>query len=333
MKNYFPVFISLLLLSGNVFAQTDVPLKYAETITQTDLKKHLTIIASAEMEGRETGTEGQRKAAAYIESQFKEIGLQYPESLKGYQQHYPLFKDTLIPKELKIGKNKFVFGKDYILQPGSSEENVLKSDKIVFAGYGIEDKNYTDYAGKDVKGKIVLILNGEPQVDGKYLVTGTETRSAWGFRTTKKAAVAKEKGAVAVLLINTAWDAIPAALAESSTKTNVYFPHVDEAAKLTVVMLTPASLKNIVGQAQADNIMEAAKSKKALNEISFAKNIKTKLTYKKISIESEASNVIGYVEGSDKKDEYVFLTAHYDHLGKHGDVIYYGADDDGSGTV
>src|SRR6185437_4020059 len=137
MKNYFPVFISLLFLSGNVFAQTDVPLKYAETITQTDLKKHLTIIASAEMEGRETGTEGQRKAAAYIESQFKEIGLQYPESLKGYQQHYPLFKDTLIPKELKIGKNKFVFGKDYILQPGSSEENVLKSDKIVFAGYGI----------------------------------------------------------------------------------------------------------------------------------------------------------------------------------------------------
>jgi Zn-dependent M28 family amino/carboxypeptidase len=46
-----------------------------------------------------------------------------------------------------------------------------------------------------------------------------------------------------------------------------------------------------------------------------------------------ATNVIGYVEGTDKKDEYVFITAHYDHLGKRGDVIYYGADDDGSGTV
>ncbi|HJY21931.1 MAG TPA: M28 family peptidase, partial [Hanamia sp.] len=53
----------------------------------------------------------------------------------------------------------------------------------------------------------------------------------------------------------------------------------------------------------------------------------------KISIQSGASNVIGYVEGTDKKDEYVFLTAHYDHLGKRGEVIYYGADDDGSGTV
>ena len=93
-KNYFLVFIGICLLSGRVFSQTDLPLKYAETITQADLKKHLTIIASAEMEGRETGTEGQRKAAAYIESQFKEIGLKYPEALKGYQQYYPLFKDS-----------------------------------------------------------------------------------------------------------------------------------------------------------------------------------------------------------------------------------------------
>lgn len=333
MKRYFPVIISLLLVSANVFSQTDLPLKYAETITEAGLKKQLTIVASAEMEGRETGTEGQRKAAAYIESQFKEIGLKYPESLKGYQQHYPLFKDTLIPKDLKIGKTKFIFGKDYILQPGSSEESVLKSDKIVFAGYGIEDKNYNDYAGKDVKGKIVLILSGEPQVDGKFLVTGTDKRSTWGFRTTRKSALAKEKGAVAVLLVNTAWDAIPAALAESSTKTNVYFPHLDEAQKLTVVTLTTAALKNITGQATADKIIETAKAKGALNDITFDKKVKSKLTYKKISIESDASNVIGYVEGSDKKDEYVFLTAHYDHLGKHGDVIYYGADDDGSGTV
>ena len=75
MKSYFPVLISLFLFTNNTFSQTDAALKYAETITQAGLKKQLTIIASAEMEGRETGTEGQRKAAAYIESQFKETGL------------------------------------------------------------------------------------------------------------------------------------------------------------------------------------------------------------------------------------------------------------------
>ena len=333
MKVFFFAFISLLFFTSTSFAQTDATIKYAETITQQDLKKHLTIVASAEMEGRETGTEGQRKAAAYIESQFKEIGLQYPESLKGYQQHYPLFKDTLIPKSLKIGSNKLVYGKDYILLPGSSTEDEFKATQIVFAGYGIQDKSYDDYAGKEVKGKIVVIISGEPRVNGKFLVSGTERPSRWGYSTTMKAAVAKEKGAVAVLLINPAWDSISTALAESSRRTNVYFPHAGEKEKLTVVTLIPSQLKNIFGENEAGKILETAKSRGLLNATILNKNIKTKLNYKKISIQSGASNVIGYVEGTDKKEEYVFLTAHYDHLGKRGEVIYYGADDDGSGTV
>ncbi|MDQ2720389.1 MAG: M28 family peptidase [Bacteroidota bacterium] len=332
MKNLFFLTISLFFSAGT-FPQTDDALKYAETITQSGLKKQLTIIASAEMEGRETGTEGQRKAAAYIESQFKEIGLKYPESLKGYQQHYPLFKDTLIPKSLKIGKEKLMFGKDYLLQPGSSEESEFKSDDIIFAGYGIEDKNYNDYAGKNVKSKVVLIFNGEPEVNEKYLVSGTDKRSTWGYSIARKAALAKEKGAVAVLLINSSWDSIPFSLAQNSRKTNVYFPHLNEKERLTVVTLIASSLKNIVGENDAAEMIEIVKSKGALNEINFDKKIKTQLAYKKVSIKSSASNVIGYVEGTDKKDEYVFLTAHYDHLGKHGDAIYYGADDDGSGTV
>ena len=188
MKKYFLTVIALCFLSGFVFSQTNIPLQYAETITEQGLKKQLTIIASAEMEGRETGTEGQRKAAAYIESQFKEIGLQAPESLKGYQQYYPLFKDTLIPKSLKIGKVKLKYGEDYILQPGSETNNKLSAKEIVFAGYGIEDKNYTDYDGRNVKGKIVLIFAGEPQVNGEYVVSGTDKRSSWGYSTTRKAA-------------------------------------------------------------------------------------------------------------------------------------------------
>jgi Zn-dependent M28 family amino/carboxypeptidase len=61
--------------------------------------------------------------------------------------------------------------------------------------------------------------------------------------------------------------------------------------------------------------------------------MRTKLSFEKATTQIDASNVIGIVEGSDKKDEYLFLTAHYDHLGKKDDVIYHGADDDGSGTV
>jgi len=71
--------IAYCVLSVTVLAQTDDAQKYAATITREDLKKHLAIVAGAEMEGRETGTPGQRKAAEYIEGQFKLIGLQPPQ--------------------------------------------------------------------------------------------------------------------------------------------------------------------------------------------------------------------------------------------------------------
>ena len=84
------------------FAQTDAAAKYAATITGSSLKTQLSIIASADMQGRETGTEGQRKAAFYIETQFKKMGLQSVPSLNGYQQFYPLYQDSLKTGELTL---------------------------------------------------------------------------------------------------------------------------------------------------------------------------------------------------------------------------------------
>ncbi|MEO8962903.1 MAG: PA domain-containing protein, partial [Ginsengibacter sp.] len=284
MKKYFLTGFALVFLSAFAFSQTDIPLKYTTNITEQGLKKQLTIIASAEMEGRETGTRGQRKAASYIESQFREIGLQYPESLKGYQQYYPLFKDTLISRRMKIGRRDLRYGKDYILQTGSSLATRLKASAIVFAGYGIEDSNYNDYAGKDVKDKIVLIFNGEPQVNENYLVTGTNRQSKWGYSISAKAVLAKEKGAVAVLFVNPLWDSIPPALVENSKKTNLYFPHLSDKPKATVISIIPSLLKYIVGANEANVIIETAKSRGPLNNFNIEKEIKTKLILKKRSI-------------------------------------------------
>ncbi len=335
MKNYFTVLLFVFIFPYNLFSQTDPALKYAETITQAGLKIHLTIVASAEMEGRETATEGQRKAAAYIQSQFKEFGLLPPPSLNGYIQTYPLKKDTLIPQTLKIGKNKYTFGTDYIITPGSGENDEFKSKEIIFAGYGISDKNYDDYAGKDVKGKVVVVLYGEPKVDDKYLVSGTNKPSQWGYSVSKKTTLAKQKDVEALIIINPAIDTLAASLANNSRKSNLYLPHPEKSGdeKVPAILITKLVANNIFGEQQISSIISSAKEHSPLNEIALDKKIKTKLTYKKINIPSESSNVIGYIEGTEKKDEYVFLTAHYDHLGKRGEVIYYGADDDGSGTV
>jgi len=90
--------------------------------------------------------------------------------------------------------------------------------------------------------------------------------------------------------------------------------------------------KKIIG-IDFDNIIDAAKKYMLLNEIKKSFPITSTFDFQKSSVSVNASNVLGIIEGSDKKDEYVFLTAHYDHLGIQDGVIYNGADDDGSGTV
>src|SRR3954468_13852549 len=94
-----------LLLSSTLFAQKgDIVSKYASVITPAALKEKLSIIAGAGMEGRETATPGQKKAAAYIESYFKKIGLQTCTS-GGYQLQSPVYQDSLIAASLSINGN------------------------------------------------------------------------------------------------------------------------------------------------------------------------------------------------------------------------------------
>jgi len=331
--NKLSFIIALYLLPCTLLAQTDDAQKYAATITGADLRKHLTVIAGAEMEGRETGTPGQRKAAAYIESQFKLSGLQAPQQLNGYQQTFPIFKDTLLNTSLKIGKKNYVFGDDFILNPSAAENGEIKSRQIIFVGYGIADSNYNDYAGKDASGKIVVFFTGEPKSNGTYLVTGTEKSSSWGFGgMARKAAVAKENGALAALVINPTMEKILPGFVESARKTNVYLPR-DENEKVNYATILPAVAKEIFGEKLFNDMLNKARASEPLNSTTVEVKSKTKFVYEKQQIPNFASNVVGFIEGSDKKDEYVFLTAHYDHLGKQGNKIYYGADDDGSGTV
>ncbi|MBA3673431.1 MAG: hypothetical protein H0W75_00485, partial [Chitinophagaceae bacterium] len=214
--------ITYYLQPVTLFAQNDKALKYATTITANDLKKHLTIVAGADMEGRETAMPGQKKAAIYIENQFRQLGLKHPSQLKDYQQSYPLFKDTLLNTSLKIGKNKYLLGKDFIVIPNSSLNQNIKAKEIIFVGYGIDDKNYNDYNGKDVEGKIVAFFSGEPKINGKPMPREPGRNSQWN--TNRKTLIAKQKGAAAAIVINPAMDSIPRSAFENTRRTNLYYP-------------------------------------------------------------------------------------------------------------
>jgi len=332
MKKIF--LFSLLFICMQVFSQTNDAAKYAATISAGDMKKYLTVIASDEMQGRETGTEGQRKAAAYIEAQFKAIGLKPAAGMNGYQQLYPLYKDSMISSKLVINDSVLVYGTDYLSPASTNETGNFSSNEVIFAGYGIEDKSYNDYESLDVKGKVILFFLGEPKKDGKYIITGSQKASEWSFQgVTKKLALAAKKGAAGVLIINPVQETFAARYVDAGKKTSVYFPRYSEVAGINYALLSHAYSKKILGP-NTDSLIKNAKTSVPFDKSFLTTlNIKTTFAYDKYRTIINASNVIGIIEGTDKKDEYVFLTGHYDHLGMHDGKIYYGADDDGTGTV
>ncbi len=307
----------------------------AATITTQDLKSKLTIVASAEMEGRETGTAGQRKAAAYIESQFKEIGLEKPQGQSVYQQFYPLYEDSLLKANLTVNDVPAVYGDDFLMQVNMNPNAKITGGKVVFVGYGIEDSLYNDYANADVKGNIVAFFNGEPTKDGKSFLAGNKLYSEWTYPgITKKLELAKSKGAIGALLINTTGKGFDQRTSDRSRKSNMYYPETLESDLLSVAAISRSLATKIIGNSfDANKYLSIADKKEMFLGAAPMANTKISIDFLKDQKVTEASNVIGVIPGTDKKDEYVFVTGHYDHLGIRGDKIYYGADDDGSGTV
>ncbi|MEP7109011.1 MAG: M28 family peptidase [Ferruginibacter sp.] len=334
MKKTFLFVIELLLIQFISFAQADDASKFASTITTNHLKKHLTIIAGDEMEGRETGTEGQRKAAAYIEAQFKLTGLQPAVRLNGYQQLYSLYQDSLVSSELIVDGKTAEFGKDHYSQADISESGKFKGESIVFVGYGIDDANYSDYTGLDVRGKIVLFFSGEPEKDGKWLVSGTRQGSEWSYPgTSKKLITAAGKGAVGAFIINPDQAAFIPGTVEANKKSNVYYSSNEKENKLiNHVFLSHAFAGTLITN-NFDTILMIAKADQPFEKKwAFENKVSVNFYYNQFRTIIYVGNVIGIIEGTDKKDEFVFLTSHYDHLGKRDGKIFYGADDDGSGT-
>ncbi len=334
MKKLLPL-ISLSLCISFVIAQTNNAAKYAGVITGQNLKKHLTIIASDAFEGRETGTEGQRKAAIYIEEQFKTMGLKTVAALNGYQQFFPLYKDSLISTTLMFDTTHAVFGTDFISPMNTNETGDFIGKKIIFIGYGIDNEKYNDYTGLNVKGKIVIFFLGEPKDSfGNYIISGTKRGSEWTYPgISKKLSAAAAKGAVGALVINPQQSTFNQRAVENGKITGVYYPRQNATTKaVNYALLSHAFAKNILGN-NFDTLLKICKAGQLINkQWALEKKTTTSFTFNKNRSVINASNVVGFIEGTDKKDEYVFLTGHYDHLGKHDGKIYYGADDDGSGT-
>ncbi|HVW63102.1 MAG TPA: M28 family peptidase [Puia sp.] len=290
--------------------QIPSPDPFAKEITAEDLKTHLYRVASKEFEGRETGTEGQRKAAAYIEDQFRALGLM-PGNKTSYQLYYPIFHDSLIKASIEVGGQVFHNYEDLSVVTWLNHTSTVYGSEVVFVGTGVSDSTGDDYKDLDVRGKIVLMQNGlsgsRPALSGRRaLALRQET--------------ALQHGAAAILVIQQGFP--------QRSHSPVSTPYLDGFKK--VIFPNTYFISEKIAEAIMGSDFPALKTGKASPKSYQADVV---LDFAKTIVTDQSSDVLGLLEGGDLKDQFVVISAHYDHLGKKDSVIYYGADDDGSGTV
>jgi len=345
------ILVLLILQTGPVAAVTpgfncgkdSIAIRYSKTITSEDIKAHLTVLASDEYEGRETGKAGQKKAARYISNHFSSVGIPpYIDSAdtdsQNYYQVFPLVIQSPYGAVISLKGKDFQFIDDFYFFSGFDDLST-EIDKITFLGYGIDSEGYNDYDGRDINGKWIMVLSGEPfDKNENSIVTGNKKISDWSSNWRKKRNLAKEKGAIGMFIVST----------EFEENLNSYRHYIERPSVKLATVKTEEKDKQIpifyLTLEMANSLLTASNSKTTIESVikktskkkkpyfeALISNINVKVVREKTYIQSE--NVLGYIEGTDKKDEVIVITAHYDHLGVSGEEIYNGADDDGSGTV
>lgn len=324
--------------STKPFYVVDQRSKYAATIHPEELKKHLSILASDEFEGRETTLPGQKKAAAYIADYFKELEIPAIVNDTSYYQPIPFTSEGWEKVDIVVDKKKYAFMKDlYCFNRTNRNRPVVKADEFVFLGFGIDDEKYSDYKKAKVKNKVILIYQGEPMdKDSISYITGTKELSEWTNNYRKKLRAAKKHGVKTVLLIE---PKVPffvnrykQFLIERSIR--VADAKARRSSYANSMYISTKTAKALIGK----KLSQIAKTREKIRKKGKPKSLRVKRDFvihqRKNKLDVSSENVLGYIEGSDTKlkEELVIISAHYDHLGKRGEDVFNGADDNGSGT-
>ncbi len=321
-----------LFSAGNLLGQDTLSGYYSRQIKKEHLSAYLHRLASDEFEGRETGKRGQHLTSNFIAAHFDSIGI--PPSKNGsYFQEYPL--EVMYPEGVTInaGQKSFAFLKDFYYLP-VFQDTVINNDNIVFLGYGIDDSTYSDYTSLiNLKGKIVMFLSGEPlDKNRKSLITKSEKLSSWSTDWKKKINYLKTFHPAAILVvINSVKNSVlkskhtieaPALKSSDKAKENIPYFYISHRMGEKILGKRKGEIKQL-----GKNILKSPGK-----VFSFETTCDLELNITRAANKMHASNVLGFIEGGDLKEEIIVISAHMDHLGKSGNVIYYGADDDGSGT-
>ncbi len=314
-------------------------------ISEESLKKHLITLSSNEFQGRKPFTEGEVKTVNYLKEQFEEFGLE-PGNVHSYFQEVPLVELTAIPSDKMVieGNGKRVeldVLDDFVAYTERVVDKVsLDASELVFAGYGVvaPEYNWNDYEGLDVKGKTVVVLVNDPgfAAEDSTLFKG-ETMTYYG-RWTYKYEEAARQGAAGCLIIH---ETVPAGYGWSVVRNSwsgaslyldqsggAYQPEVlgwiTRDAAIEIFEASNIDMRNFAARSREDDFQAI--------ELGLNASVTVENKIKK----DVSKNVVAKITGSERPDEYIIYSAHWDHLGVgqeiEGDSIYNGAHDNASGT-
>jgi len=333
-------FLGLLLMS----CKTDSP-KLLPEINQDHIAKHMAALASDEFQGRMPCTEGEEKTVAYLEQEMKRMGL-LPGSENGYLQDVPLVDisgNMTSNMVVKTKTEEFILtpGEDFVVHTERTQESIsLNNSELVFCGYGIqsEKEGWDDYEGIDMKGKTAVILINDPgfgSEDSDFFKGNTMT---YNGRWDRKYDVADAVGADGLIIIHeTASAGYPWFVVQSSwTGSMQYLDGVDRSDDAGIKGWWTLDMAKKIFEASGLDLGKQIRSARKPGFKPVPLNAQVDVSLENTFSSCKSKNVVGYIKGSKKPEEYIVYTAHWDHIGigtpVDGDSIYNGALDNASGT-
>ncbi|HVJ08911.1 MAG TPA: M28 family peptidase [Acidisarcina sp.] len=315
----------------------------AASIDGEKIRAHVRFLADDLLEGRGPGQRGAEIAAQYIATQFMLSGLKPAGANGSYFQKVPLMAvhtledQTRFTLEPKNGTPlSLKYGEDYVTKDETGGTSADIDAPIVFVGYGIDAPEYhwNDFKGVDVKGKVLLVIVNEPPSEDEKFFKG-KALTYYG-RWTYKYEEAARRGAVGVLIIHRTdlasygWDVVRNS--QAIEKSYLQNDPLSTLKAASWIQLDVA--RKLLGEVgiDADKAIDAA-GKPGFKAIELPVRLKAHVASRVRKYES--SNVIAMLPGASDKQQAVFFTAHYDHLGidpdMKGDNIYNGAADNATG--
>jgi Zn-dependent M28 family amino/carboxypeptidase len=314
-------------------------------LNKDSLAAHIRILSSDSFQGRRPFTTGEDRTVSYLTSSFTALGLE-PGNGSGYTQDVPMVEISPVgAPTMKVQAQSASFDlktlNDFVIWTERPDSVItLDKNEVVFAGFGVvaPEYNWNDYAGLDVKGKTVLVMVNDPGYYDSTLFKG-HTMTYYGRWTYKYEEAARQGAAACLIIHNTGAASYPFQVVQSSN--GGVKLHLDTRGNPQYQLalqgwITEESGRRMLAAGGKDTSLLAAAKQKGFRARPLGLKLSASLKVKEVY--NKSHNVIAKITGSQRPDEYVIFSAHWDHLGigkpdEKGDSIYNGAADNASGTA